>query len=76
MNNDCDLLSLENLYVSDFLTNNEKPRGGKYPLEIVLDKTINAPRLKTVAPSGVMYGKYWYRSGINASMKNELKNIL
>lgn len=76
MNNYCDLLSLKNLYVSDFLSNNEKPRGGKYPLEIVLDTTINAPRLKTVAPSGVMYGKYWYRSGINNSMKNELKNIV
>ena len=61
MNTDSILLSLDNLYVSDFLNENEKPRGGKYPMDIVLDANINAPRLKTVAPSGVMYGKYWYR---------------
>jgi hypothetical protein len=70
------LLSLESFYVSDFLNENEKPRGGKYSLDIILDETINAPRLKTVAPSGVMYGKYWYRSGINNSMKIELQNIV
>lgn len=76
MDTECNLLSLQSLYVSDFLNNDEKPRGGKYPLDIVLDETINAPRLKTVAPSGVMYGKYWYRSGINNSMKIELQNIV
>lgn len=76
MNTETNLLSLGSLYVSDFLNDNEKPRGGKYSLDIVLDSTINAPRLKTVAPSGVMYGKYWYRSGINSSMKNELQNIV
>jgi hypothetical protein len=70
------LLSIGSLYVSDFLAEGENPRGGKYPLDIILDKTINAPRLSTVAPSGVMYGKYWYRSGINFSMKQELKNIV
>jgi len=70
------LLSIGNLYVSDFLAEGENPRGGKYPLDIILDETINAPRLSTVAPSGVMYGKYWYRSGINFSMKQELKNIV
>lgn len=70
------LLSLGNLYVSDFLAEGEKPRGGKYPLEMVLDQKLNAPRLSSVAPSGVMYGKYWYRSGINVSMKHELNNIV
>jgi hypothetical protein len=70
------LLSLGNLYVSDFLAEGEKPRGGKYPLEMVLDQKLNAPRLLSVAPSGVMYGKYWYRSGINVSMKHELNNIV
>lgn len=76
MNTETNLLSLDSLYVSDFLNDNEKPRGGKYSLDIVLDHAINAPRLKTVAPSGVMYGKYWYRSGINSSMKTELQNIV
>jgi len=74
--NKMSLLSMGNLYVSDFLAEGEKPRGGKYPLEMVLDPQLNAPRLSTVAPSGVMYGKYWYRSGINLSMKHELKNIV
>jgi len=76
MNTENNLLSLDTLYVSDFLNDNEKPRGGKYPLDIILDTSINAPRLKTVAPCGVMYGKYWYRSGINSSMKKELQNIV
>jgi hypothetical protein len=75
MNNES-VLSLGNLYVSDFLKEGENPRGGKYPLEIIIDKKIDAPRLTTVAPSGVMYGKYWYRSGINSSMKDELKDIV
>lgn len=71
-----DLISLGNLYVSDFLSEGEVSRGGKYPLDIILDKELGVPRLKNTAPSGVMYGKYWYRSGVNSSMKNELKNIV
>jgi hypothetical protein len=76
MEKELNLISIGSLYVSDFLNENEKPRGGQYSLDMVLDTSINAPRLKIVAPSGVMYGKYWYRSGINSSMKLELKNIV
>ncbi len=71
------LLDLGDLYISDFLLKDEDlPLFHKYRLRLVPDPKIGAVRLDTVAPPGNMYGKYWYRSGINASMKAELKNIV
>ena len=70
------LLDLGELYISDFLPHGSEPKGNKYRLRLVLDEAIGAVRLDTVAPHSSMYGKYWYRSGINASMRNELRNIV
>jgi hypothetical protein len=69
------LFSLGDLYVSDFVRDNNAPRGVKEPLTLLMDTTINAPRLDTVTDPDKMYGQYWYRSGINATMTNELKSI-
>lgn len=70
------IFSLGNLYLSDFLRNDESPRCEPVELELVWDETIRAARLRTPAPSEFMYGRYWYRSGINQTMRDELKGIV
>ena len=72
------ILDLGELYVSDFLdTENKKEyeEREKAPLTMIMDNTIGAPRLTSVVDPDKMYGKYWYRSGTNLSMTNQLKNI-
>lgn len=70
-----ELFSLGELYVSDFIKENETPRGEKTELKLFMLDDGNV-RLEKSAPLETMYGKYWYRSGINNSMKQELKNIV
>jgi hypothetical protein len=71
-----ELFNLGELYVSDFLNESDEPRGGKVEMKMMLDETTGNVRLEKAAPLDVMYGKYWYRSGINQSMKNELQRIV
>jgi hypothetical protein len=71
-----ELFNLGELYVSDFLSENDEPRGGKVEMKMMLDESTGNVRLEKAAPLDVMYGKYWYRSGINQSMKNELQRIV
>ena len=70
------LLTLGDLYISDFIKQGETPRGGKHELKIVLDENVGAPRLEKAPDPESMYGKYWYRSGINHTMKTELKEVV
>jgi hypothetical protein len=69
------ILDLGSHYVSDFINETDQTTRKKYSLDLYLDETIGAPRLKELAPSETMWGKYWYRSGINQSMTLELKSI-
>lgn len=69
------LFSLGELYVSDFLKPNELPRGNKTKLNLLMTDDGNV-RLESTAAKDLMWGRYWYRSGINSTMKNELKNIV
>lgn len=62
-------------YVSDFLESSDNKVRNQYSLDLFLDETIGAARLQEVVPSDCMWGKYWYRSGINNSMILELKSI-
>lgn len=72
-----ELLKLGKHYVSDFIkSENDYKDRKKYSLDLILDEKIGAPRLKEVAPAEMMWGQYWYRSGTNQSMTNELKNIV
>jgi len=70
-----ELFTLGELYVSDFLKDGESPRGDKTEMKMMLEEN-GAVRLEKIAPLDTMYGKYWYRSGINNTMKVELKNIV
>ena len=70
-----ELFTLGELFVSDFLKDDESPRGGRVEMKLLLDEN-GSVRLEKAAPLDTMYGKYWYRSGINATMRNELKGIV
>jgi NDP-4-keto-2,6-dideoxyhexose 3-C-methyltransferase len=69
------ILNLGSHYVSDFVNEDVNSSRTKYSLDLYLDSEIGAARLKEVAPAETMWGKYWYRSGINQSMTLELKGI-
>jgi hypothetical protein len=68
------LFSLGELYVSDFIPIQKETE--KYELNLMLEENTGAIRLEKPAPLSSMYGKYWYRSGINQTMKDELKNVV
>jgi FkbM family methyltransferase len=71
-----ELFTLGDLYVSDFLADNESPRHAPVEMKMMLEESTGAVKLERSAPPGTMYGKYWYRSGINNTMKTELGNIV
>jgi hypothetical protein len=61
--------------VSDFITSDDADRK-KYSLDLQIEQSTGAVRLVEDAPDDSMWGKYWYRSGINATMTKELGNIV
>jgi len=69
-----ELFSLGNLYMSDFIDDYSSNRE-KVPLTMTLDKKSSLLQLKHTAPFDKMYENYWYRSGINKTMTEELKGI-
>jgi len=71
------ILEIGDFYISDFIKDETvNSLKNKYSLDLVLDENIGAVRLKETAPKNEMWGKYWYRSGINTSMKNDLGEIV
>ena len=71
------LLKLGSHYISDFLEPDEKSESRqKFSLDLYLDPKHGAVRLGEVAPASAMWGKYWYRSGTNATMTRELGKIV
>lgn len=70
-----ELFSLGEIYPSDFLRPDEQPRCGPVELKLMTDEN-SLVTLEKTAPKEVMWGRYWYRSGINQSMKDELKNVV
>jgi SAM-dependent methyltransferase len=71
-----ELFTLGDLYVSDFIEGDAQPRGGRVEMKMVWDSSRNAPRLEEITSPEFMYGKYWYRSGTNSTMTNELSGIV
>ncbi len=69
------LFSLGKLCISDFVKNQDSANELPVELDMLLDEQTGMVRLGTIAPFNKMYGKYWYRSGINTTMRNELKSI-
>lgn len=73
------IFSLGELYVSDFLDPGQDYRGVKAPLELVLcnqkDGGCGLLQLRHTVSPEAMYRNYWYRSGINKTMTEELGGI-
>lgn len=73
------ILSLGELYVSNFLNADQKEEGIKAPLELVLcnkkEGGCGLLQLKHTVFNDAMFRNYWYRSGINKSMTDELNGI-
>jgi 2-polyprenyl-3-methyl-5-hydroxy-6-metoxy-1,4-benzoquinol methylase len=70
-----ELLNLGELYVSDFV-NGDMSRAQKHELKLVMDDDTGAARLETTMPVNNLFGKYWYLSGTNQSMKRDLKDVV
>lgn len=70
-----ELLNLGDLYVSDFLAADEEPRSEPWPLRLVMDDD-GMVHLAEQPPPELMWGRYWYRSGTNATMRAELFDIV
>lgn len=70
-----ELFTLGKLYVSDFIGKDESSKKEKYELQLIRNAD-GVVRLKNTAPLNIMYGEYWYRSGITNTMKNELSDIV
>lgn len=73
------ILSLGELYVSDFIDSPDTSKGIKAPLELVLcngnDGGCGLLQLRHTVSCEAMYRNYWYRSGINKTMTDELNSI-
>ena len=73
------ILSLGDMYVSDFLDPHKDEIPDKFPLELLLcngsDGGCGLLQLKDTVSHESMYRNYWYRSGINKTMTDELVSI-
>jgi len=74
------VISLGDLYVSNFLDSLEKESSGTAaPLDLVLCDVGNGGcgllQLKHTVSQDLMYRNYWYRSGMNKTMTDELHSI-
>lgn len=70
-----DLFSLGKLHVSNFLPLHEEPKSEPVELKLCLAPKSGLVQLAHTTPADYMYSHYWYRSGTNASMTNELRQI-
>ena len=71
------ILDLGEHFVSGFTdTFEEAFEGQKYPLKLVYDANLFCPVLTEQPPFEMMWGKYWYQSGINGKMVNDLRDVV
>lgn len=73
------VLALGEHYVSDFIDPHEtSATRKKYSLDLYIEPETGAVRLRSedLPPADAMWGRYWYRSGTNATMTKELGNIV
>jgi len=72
------IISLGKQYVINFL-NSDKDEGIKVNLDLMLcdrnEDGCGLLQLKHTVPGDLLYRNFWYKSGVNQSMKDALKNI-
>jgi hypothetical protein len=72
-----ELFSLGNVFVSDFLKKDESADpSARTPLTLCLSKESGLVQLKDTADFDKMYKRYWYHSGTNKTMTDELHGIV
>lgn len=69
------VLSLGEQYIVNFLDQTEEPKLYKAPLDLVLCNDCKLLQLKHTVNRDLLFRKYWYKSGVNKTMKNILKSI-
>ncbi len=71
------IIGLGDQYINDFLDDlSQKGRNGICPLDIVHCGNCDLYQLSHTAPQELLYSRhYWYKSGINNTITNDLKNI-
>ena len=70
-----EVMNLGEQYISDFV-DSENDQGTKVPLELILCPNCNLLQLRHNAPNESMWGgKYWYKSGINRMIREDLNDI-
>jgi len=71
------VLDLGSHYVSAFVdTFEESFEGEKYPLKLIWNEKMGCPVLSKQPPFDLMWGKYWYQSGINGKMVKDLQKVV
>ena len=70
-----ELFTLGELHISDFIDQDTDPRLEPVELKLMLAPKSGLVQLAHTADFDAMYREYWYRSGTNATMRNELKEI-
>jgi len=68
-------IDLGNQYVSNFVQPGYEKDGEIGSLKLGIGPKSGLPQLFETFPPEKMYKRYWYRSGINDSMRAELRNI-
>jgi SAM-dependent methyltransferase len=69
------VLDLGNLYVSGFADSPDPAGWPKVPLELLLCEGCGLVQLRHTTPPEWMYGRYWYKSGVSATMRAALADI-
>ena len=69
-------IDLGDQYISDFVSKDEIYAGEVSPLKVGIGQTSGLVQLYDSFPPEKMYKRYWYRSGINESMRRELSSVV
>ena len=70
-----DIVDFGEQYLSDFREDESKPP--KFPLKVILCEDCKLMQLRQTTPSGEMYHeRYGFKSGVNDTIKADLKNIV
>ncbi len=70
------MFTLGKLYLSDFIEQKEVPKYEPVEMKMCLAPKSGLVQLSHTVPGDIMYRKYWYKSGTNATMTNELMGIV
>jgi hypothetical protein len=71
------IMDLGEMFVSEFVSDVRFAFSGlKFKTQLIWDVNLGCPVLSVQPPSDMMWGKYWYRSGINPQMVLDLRDVV